>query len=75
MVIVEHLTVAQAADYMSVTERFVRRLIADRRIPFHRLGRLVRLKKTDIDAFIDAGRVEAFNPRAVRLKQRRIHGR
>ena len=71
----EHFTVSQAAEYMGVTVRFVRRLVAERRIPFYRLGRLVRLKKTDIDEFINAGRVEAFNPRAARLNQRRMYGK
>jgi excisionase family DNA binding protein len=67
----EHFTVQEAADYMNTTVRFVRRLISERRIPFHRLGRHVRLKRTDVDAFIDAGRVEAFDPAAARRHFRR----
>ncbi|MBB5957705.1 excisionase family DNA binding protein [Saccharothrix tamanrassetensis] len=55
----EHFTVPEAAQYMNTTVRFVRRLIAERRIAFHHLGRHVRLKREDVDAFIDAGRVEA----------------
>jgi len=66
-----HLTVEEAAEYMNTSVRFVRRLIADRRIPFHKVGRHVRLKRSDVDAFIDAGRVEAFDPAAVRLHVRR----
>jgi len=62
----EHFSVPEAAEYMSTTVRFVRRLVAERRVPFHHLGRLVRFKRADIDAFIDAGRVEAFDPREVR---------
>ncbi|GAA1332942.1 helix-turn-helix domain-containing protein [Saccharothrix algeriensis] len=54
----EHFTVQEAADYMNTTVRFVRRLIAERRIAFHHLGRHVRLKRADVDAFINAGRVE-----------------
>lgn len=67
----EHFTVQEAADYMNTTVRFVRRLVSERRIPFYRLGRHVRLKRTDVDAFIDAGRVEAFDPTAVRRDLRR----
>lgn len=67
----EHFTVQEAADYMNTTVRFVRRLISERRIPFHRLGRHVRLKRTDVDTFIDAGRVEAFDPVAARQHYRR----
>lgn len=52
------LTVGEAAEYMNTTVRFVRRLIAERRIAFVKLGRHVRLSKADIDAFVAAGRVE-----------------
>lgn len=66
-----YLTVAEAAEYMNTTGRFVRRLIAERRIPFHKIGRYVRLNVRDVDAFIEAGRVEAFDPAAVRRYLRR----
>jgi len=52
------LTVEQAALYMNTTVRFVRRLVAERRIAFVKLGRHVRLCTSDIDAFVAAGRVE-----------------
>lgn len=52
------LTVEQAAEYMNTTVRFVRRLIAERRIAFVKLGRHVRLSTSDIDMFVEAGRVE-----------------
>lgn len=58
------LTVAQAAERLNTTERFVRRLVEERRIAFTRLGRHVRLAESDLDAFIAAGRVE---PMRVRL--------
>ncbi len=61
----EHFSVPEAAEYMSTTVRFVRRLIAERRVPFHRLGRLIRFKRADLDGFIEAGRVEAFDPEVV----------
>ncbi|GAA0614261.1 hypothetical protein GCM10010174_34880 [Kutzneria viridogrisea] len=54
----EHFTVQEAAEYMSITVRFVRRLISERRIPFYRVGRLVRLKRSEVDDFIAAGRVD-----------------
>jgi excisionase family DNA binding protein len=66
-----YLTVAETAEYMNTTVRFVRRLIAERRIPFHKVGRYVRLRLQDVDAFIEAGRVEAFDPTAVRRYLRR----
>jgi excisionase family DNA binding protein len=42
--------------------RFVRRLIAERRIAFVKLGRHVRIAETDIEAFIEAGRVDPLPP-------------
>lgn len=51
-------TVEQAAERLGTTPRFVRRLIAERRIAFVRLGRHVRIADHDIEAFIAAGRVE-----------------
>jgi excisionase family DNA binding protein len=53
------LTVEEAAAALNTTPRFVRRLIAERRICFHHIGRHVRIAQHDIDNFIDVGRVEA----------------
>ncbi len=46
------LTVEQAADYLNITDHFMRRLIRERRIPFLKVGRLVRLRRADIDAYL-----------------------
>jgi excisionase family DNA binding protein len=51
------LTVAQAGEYLGTGERFVRRLITERRIGYVKLGKYVRLQRSTLDAFIDAGRV------------------
>jgi excisionase family DNA binding protein len=53
------LNVEQAADRLGTSTRFIRRLIAERRIPFTKLGKHVRIDAADLDAFIAAGRVEA----------------
>jgi excisionase family DNA binding protein len=53
-----YLTVAQAAEHLNTSVRFVRRLVAERRIAFHHVGRHVRIALTDLDAFVQAGRVE-----------------
>jgi excisionase family DNA binding protein len=55
-------TAEQAAERMNITPRYVRRLIAERRIAFVRLGRHVRISEADIEAFLTAGRVEALLP-------------
>ncbi len=53
------LTVPEVAERLGTSDRFVRRLIAERRIPYSKLGKHVRITDTDVDAFIAAGRVEA----------------
>ncbi len=51
------LTVAQAGEYLGTGERFVRRLITERRIGYVKVGKYVRLERSTLDAFVDAGRV------------------
>ena len=55
----ERLTVAEASEYLGTGDRFVRRLIARRRITYVKLGKYVRLQRSALDAFIGAGRVGA----------------
>ncbi len=56
------LTCQQAAEVLGTFntsgERFPRRLIAERRIRFVRLGRHVRIPESALREFIDAGTVE-----------------
>ena len=52
------LTVRQAAELLATTERFPRRLIAERRIRFVRVGRHVRIPESALREFIDVGTVE-----------------
>jgi excisionase family DNA binding protein len=53
----ELLTPGQAGEYLCTGERFVRRLIAERRIDYVKLGKHVRLQRSVLDAFIRSGRV------------------
>jgi excisionase family DNA binding protein len=53
------LTVAQAAERLGTTERFPRRLIAERRIAFVKLGTHVRIAEAVLDDFIAARTIEA----------------
>jgi excisionase family DNA binding protein len=52
------LTIEAAAERIAMSPRYVRRLIAERRIVFYRIGRAVRLDPADLDAHIQSGRVE-----------------
>ena len=56
------LTVAQAAELLGTTDRFPRRLIAERRIRFVRIGRHVRIPESALREFIEAGLVEPVKP-------------
>ena len=53
------LDVQEVARRLGTEPRFVRRLIAERRIEYHKLGRHVRISEPALVAFIKAGRVEA----------------
>lgn len=59
------LTIEDAAIRMGMSARYVRRLVAERRITFYRLGRAVRLKPADVDAFVSENRVEPMTTTSV----------
>jgi excisionase family DNA binding protein len=52
------LTVAQAAEMLATSERFPRRLIAERRIRYIRVGRHVRIPESALRDLLQAGTVE-----------------
>lgn len=54
------LTIDEAAAYLNTSRRFIERLVAQRRVPFSKMGKFVRLQREDLDAFAEAGRVEAM---------------
>ena len=56
------LTVEQAAQRLGTGVRFVRRLVAERRIAFHHVGKYVRFHPDDITDYLQAGRVEPIRP-------------
>ena len=66
-----HLSVAETADYLGTSERFVRRIVAERRVPFYRVGRHLRFRLSDLDEWLASHRVEAFRPADARRAWRR----
>lgn len=52
------LTVPEAAERLNTSERFIRRMINERRIQFIHVGRHVRIAESILDAFVSAGVVE-----------------
>ncbi len=55
-------SIDEAAEHLGVSVRFVRRLVAERRIRHMKVGRYVRFDRTDLDAFVAAGVREALRP-------------
>ena len=66
------LTVEAAAKRLSTSPRFIRRLIAERRIEFVKVGRHVRLSEAALADFIEAGRVEPLTTAHTRHKMRGV---
>lgn len=51
------LTVDEAAEYLHTSERFVRRLVEERRIAYVKVGTHVRIEPTVLSDYIAANRV------------------
>jgi excisionase family DNA binding protein len=64
-----YLSVAQVAERLGTTERFPRRLIAERRITFVKVGRHIRIPESALSAFIDANTVQPLHRRVSRLRR------
>jgi excisionase family DNA binding protein len=53
------MTVEQAGEYLGTGERFIRRLITERRISYVKVGKYVRLERSALEALVDANRVQS----------------
>lgn len=56
------LSIDEAAERLGVGVRFVRRLVAERRIRYFKIGRHIRFARADLDVFVAAASV---SPRTV----------
>ncbi len=59
------LDVTGAAAYLGVTEAFVRRLVLEKRIRYFKVGKFVRFRPVDLDAFVEAGRQDPVETRSM----------
>ena len=66
------LTVAEVAELLRTSERFPRRLIAERRIRFTRIGRHVRIPESALREFIESGLVEPVTTAVLSVSCRSI---
>lgn len=55
---IEWLSTQAAAKRLGITPRTLYRFIDLGELPAYRLGRVIRLKATDVDAFIEGSRIE-----------------
>ena len=53
------LTIDAVAEALSVTRRHVQRLVAERRIPFLKVGRFIRFDPAALNVWLEEQRVEA----------------
>ncbi|MDF6043815.1 excisionase family DNA-binding protein [Streptomyces sp. JH14] len=60
------LTVEQAAERLGTTVRFPRRLIAERRIAFVKVGRYVRIAESALSEYIAGNTVQPIRRRRSR---------
>jgi excisionase family DNA binding protein len=51
------LDIDTVSNSLGVTPRFVRRLVAERRIPYVKVGKLVRFDPGELDVWLDMQRV------------------
>ena len=55
---IEWLSTRVAAERLGITARTLYRFIDEGQLPAFRFGRVIRLKKADVDAYIESCRVE-----------------
>lgn len=54
---IQWLSTAEAAKHLGITSRTLYRFIDEGQIPGYRFGRVIRLKRADVDQFIEASRI------------------
>jgi len=57
------ISVEQLVDELGVSVRYVRRIIAERRIPYVKVGHLIRFQRDEVEGWVEANRVNALTGR------------
>ncbi len=52
------LDIDEAATHLTVTPRFMRTLVAERRVPFLKVGKFIRFDIEDLNTWLDNCRVD-----------------
>jgi excisionase family DNA binding protein len=64
------LDIDGAAARLGISARFVRRLVAERRIPFYKVGRFVRFSHEDLEVWLESRHVVVREPVRYRFTSR-----
>ena len=57
-----YLSINEAAEYLGVKPSSLYSMVERREIPYHRIGRLIKLTRADLDAFMQESRVDRVDP-------------
>lgn len=52
------LSTAEASERLGVTLRTLYRLVDEGRVPAYKIGRVIRVKEDDVEAFIESARIQ-----------------
>ncbi len=56
------LDIDGAADHLNVSPRFIRRLVAQRRVNYLKIGKFVRFDQDELDEWVQQQRIDARRP-------------
>ena len=56
------LDIDAVAEQLAVTPRHIRRLVAERRIPYLKVGRFIRFEPAEIDTWLEGTRRPEIHP-------------
>jgi len=65
----------EVALRLGTSMRHMRRLVAERRIPIVKVGRLVRFDEHDVEHWVDDHRIQVVVPAAVAIREARMQRR
>ncbi len=54
----EWMSTAEAAKHLGITPRTLYRFIDEGQLPAYRFGRVIRLKRNEVDTFVESCRIE-----------------
>ncbi len=57
----KYLTTAEAAEYLRISERNLRNLIKQNKVPFYKLEGKILFKTSELDKFIEKNKVESIS--------------